>query len=155
MIMFIGSVHANAKTLKAAIPDWTGGEITCQVAVSILEDELGYKVKRISMPSGTGLWEAVARGKIDFACETWPSYAEADDDMLSGELIYEGQVVKEYRGDGSVEILGTTGIIGTSDYYVPRYFVNANPDFNDWRDLNRYKNLFSTKKTRKKGRLIA
>ena len=36
---------------------------------------------------------------------------EADDVMLSGELIYDGQVVKEYRGDGSVEILGTTCIM--------------------------------------------
>ncbi len=154
MMMFMGSVHANAKTLKAAFPDWTGGEITCQVAVSILEDELGYKVKRISMSSGTGLWEAVARGNIDFACESWPSYAEADDVMLSGELIYEGQVVREYRGDGSVEILGTTGIIGSSDYFVPRYFIDANPDFKGWEDLNKHKEQFATAETGGKGRLI-
>ena len=44
---------ANAKRLTAAVADWTGGEITCQVAVSILEQELGYKVERIVFPSGT------------------------------------------------------------------------------------------------------
>ena len=155
IIIFMSSVHANAKTLKAAIPDWTGGEITCQVAVSILENELGYKVKRVSMPSGTGLWEAVARGEIDFACESWPSYAEADDYMLNGKLVYDGKVVKEYNGNGSVEILGTTGIIGSSDYWVPKYFIDANPDFRDWKDLNRFKNQFSTKDTGRRGRLIA
>ena len=51
-----GLTQANAKRLTAAVADWTGGEITCQVAVSMLEEELGYKVKRVVFPSGTGLW---------------------------------------------------------------------------------------------------
>ena len=50
-----GLTQANAKRLTAAVADWTGGEITCQVAVSMLEEELGYKVKRVVFPSGTGL----------------------------------------------------------------------------------------------------
>ena len=37
---------ASAEKLLAAIADWTGGEISCQVAVSILEDELGYEIDR-------------------------------------------------------------------------------------------------------------
>ena len=53
---------ANAKRLTAAVADWTGGEITCQVAVSMLEQELGYRVDRIEFASGTGLWEAIAAG---------------------------------------------------------------------------------------------
>ena len=56
--------QANAKRLTAAVADWTGGEITCQVAVSMLEEELGYKVKRVVFPSGTGLWEAIAAGEL-------------------------------------------------------------------------------------------
>jgi len=46
---------ASAEKLLAAIADWTGGEISCQVAVSILEDELGYEIDRIVFASGTGL----------------------------------------------------------------------------------------------------
>ena len=38
---------AEKSTLKAAVADWTGGEITCQVAVSMLEQELNYEVERI------------------------------------------------------------------------------------------------------------
>lgn len=148
-----GLTQANAKRLTAAVADWTGGEITCQVAVSMLEEELGYKVKRVVFPSGTGLWEAIAAGEIDFACESWPSYAEADDVMLNTNLIYDGEVVKEYSGDGSVDAY-TTGIIGMSDYYVPKYFVDANPDFKDWSDLNKYKDQFATPETGSKGRLI-
>jgi glycine betaine/proline transport system substrate-binding protein len=68
--------------------------------------------------------------------------------------MYDGQVVKsDYKGDGSVEVY-TSGIIGSSDYFVPKYFVDANPDFRDWRDLNKYKDQFATPETGSKGRLI-
>ena len=144
---------ANAKRLTAAVADWTGGELTCQVAVAILEEELGYRVDRIEFASGTGLWEAIAAGDIDFACESWPSYAEADDVMINMNLVYDGEVVKEYSGDGSVDAY-TSGIIGMSDYYVPKYFVDANPDFKDWSDLNKFKDQFATPETGSKGRLI-
>ena len=144
---------ANAKRLTAAVADWTGGEITCQVAVSMLEQELGYRVDRIEFASGTGLWEAIAAGDIDFACESWPSYAEADEVMLNAPLIYDGEVVQEYSGTGEV-IAFTSGIIGASDYYVPKYFVDANPDFNGWEDLNKFKDQFATVETGSKGRLI-
>ena len=33
-------------------------------------------------------------------------------------------VKDDYNGDGSVEVY-TTGIIGSSDYFVPKYFVDA------------------------------
>lgn len=146
--------NADSKTLTAAVADWTGGELTCQVAVSILENELGYTVKRKIFPSGTALWKEIADGNIDFACESWPSYAEADDIMLNDTYIQDGKVILDYKGDGSVELLGTSGIIGSSDYYVPRYFVDANPGFKDWKDLNKYKKQFSTWQTGSKGRLI-
>ena len=95
LVLLIGSLgQANAaKRLHAAIADWTGCIITCEVAVAILEREYGYKIKQTVFPSGTGLWEAIAAGEIDFACESWPSYAEADSVMLNEDLIYEGKVV--------------------------------------------------------------
>ena len=63
LVLLVGSLgQANAKRLHAAIADWTGGIITCEVAVAILQDELGYKVKQTVFPSGTGLWEAIAAG---------------------------------------------------------------------------------------------
>ena len=73
VILLASLTQANAKRLHAAIADWTGGIITCEVAVAILEREMGYKVKQTVFPSGTGLWEAIAAGELDFACESWPS----------------------------------------------------------------------------------
>ena len=147
--------YANANRLTRAVADWTGGMVTCEVAEQILEQELGYEIDSIIFPSGTGLWEAIAAGDdIQFACESWPSYAEADDVMLNEPIYYDGEVVKEYSGDGSIDLLGSTGIIGSSDYFVPKYFVDANPDFNDWSDLNKYKDQFATPETGSSGRLI-
>ena len=143
-----------AKRLTAAVADWTGGEISCQVAVSMLEEELGYKVKRIVFPSGTGLWEAIAAGEIDFACESWPSYAESDSVMMKEDLIYEGKKVGSYNGDGSVDLLGTVGVIGMSDYYIPKYAADA-LGIKSWKDLNKHKDKFATIETGSKGRLIA
>ena len=148
-----GLTQANAKRLTAAVADWTGGEITCQVAVSMLEEELGYKVKRVVFPSGTGLWEAIAAGEIDFACESWPSYAEDDTVMMKGPLIYDGQTMFNYEGDGSVKLLGTSGIIGLSDYYIPRYAAES-LGIKSWKDLNKHKDKFATIETGGKGRLI-
>ena len=155
LVLLVGSLgQANAaKRLHAAIADWTGGIITCEVAVAILEREYGYKVKQTVFPSGTGLWEAIAAGEIDFACESWPSYAEADSVMLNEDLIYEGKVVGSYSGDGSVDLLGTSGIIGLSDYWIPRY---AAEEFGikTWKDLNKHKAKFATIETGSRGRLI-
>jgi glycine betaine/proline transport system substrate-binding protein len=74
--------------------------------------------------------------------------------MLNMDLVYDGNVVKSYSGEGTVDAY-TSGIIGMSDYYVPKYFVDANPDFNDWSDLNKYKAQFANAETGSKGRLIA
>ena len=152
VIASFGTANA-AKRLTAAVADWTGGEITCQVAVSILEDELGYKVKRVVFPSGTGLWEAIAAGEIDFACESWPSYAEADTVMLKGPLVYDGETKFMYEGDGSVKLLGTSGIIGLSDYYIPKYAADKF-GIKTWKDLNKHKKEFATIESGNRGRLI-
>jgi len=134
--------HA-AKRLNAVVPDWTGGEITCEVAVLILEQELGYKVDQIEFPSGNGAWEAMVGGDFDMMCEHWPSYTEGDTTFIA-----------EFGGDGTALNLGTSGIVGLSDYYVPKYFVDANPGFKGWEDLNDYKDQFATIESGDKGRLI-
>ena len=68
--------------------------------------------------------------------------AEADDVMINMDLVYDGEVVKSYSGDGTIAAY-TTGIIGMSDYYVPKYFADANPDFNDWSEawLSKYSSI--------------
>ena len=145
-VLLAGTLPANAGgRLTAPIPDWTGGAVTCKVAQLILEQEMDYKVKQVTIPSGAGVMKAIASGDFDFACESWPSYSSSKDKMI-----------EKWGGDGSVQYLGPTGIIGDSTYYVPRYFVeNVAPDLKSYEQLNKYKEHFATLETGGKGRLIA
>jgi len=145
-MLLAGSMSANAGgRLTAPVADWTGGAVTCKVAQVILENEMDYKVKRITIPSGAGVYEAIASGDMDFACESWPSYSSSKDTMIT-----------KFGGDGTVKYLGATGIIGVSTYYVPKYFVDeVAPDLTSYEQLNKYKEHFATLETGGKGRLIA
>ena len=133
--------------LKSPVADWTGGAVTCEIVNKILEEEMGYKVKRITMPSGPAVMEGMRAGDLDYACESWPSYSTTKDKYIT-----------EWGGDGSVIKLGDVGVVGESSYYVPRYLVEGDgakaPDLKSWKDMNKYADLFKTLETGDKGRLI-
>ena len=147
----VPSVHA-AKRLTAPDPDWTGGVVTCRVLQYIMENEMGYKIKTITMPSGAGVAEGIRNGDLDFACETWPTYNATKE-----------KYVKEYGGDGSVIFLGATGVVGRSGYFVPRYMIEGDssrgipasaPTLASYKDLNQYKHMFKSLESGDQGNLI-
>ena len=127
--------------------DWTGGRVTCKVLQFILEDEMDYKIKLITMPAGPGVSEGMRSGDLDFACESWPSYAPT-----------KGKYIAEWGGDGSLVKLGDAGIIGVSGYYVPHYLVEGAdakaPNLKKLTDLNMYKDLFKALETGDRGRIV-
>ena len=138
---YVSSVQAE-KELTASDVDWTGGVVTCRMLQYIMENEMGYKVNKITMPAGPNVNEAIVNGDLDFACETWPSYEAT-----------KSKYIKEFGGDGSIVHLGETGIIGGSGYYVPRYMLEGDsargiqastPDLKSYKDLNQYNDLFKS-----------
>ena len=147
LVAALGAPVSAQGVLTAPVADWTGGQVTCKVLQIILEDELGYKIKRVTMPAGPAVWEAVRSSDFDFACESWPSY-----NPISREY------VAEYGGDGSVVKLGDAGIIGLSSYYVPRYLVEGDDapakGLNALADLNDHVELFKSLESGDQGRLI-
>ena len=50
LTLAMAATPSAAKVLKAPVADWTGGAVTCEILHQIVESELGYKVKRITMP---------------------------------------------------------------------------------------------------------
>ncbi|MEM7505655.1 MAG: glycine betaine ABC transporter substrate-binding protein [Pseudomonadota bacterium] len=141
------AAQAQAETLKVPVPDWTGGAVTCEMIHYILENEMGYKVKRITIPAGTALDEGMRAGDLDFGCERWPSYDPVKE-----------KFVKEYGGDGSIVYYAPTGVVGASGYYVPRYLVEGDgakaPDLKAVTDLPKYAEMFTTLESDGKGRLL-
>ena len=100
--------------LNAAVADWTGAVVTGRLLMTILEREYDYKINYIELPSGNATLEAIAGGDIDLGFEYWPSYNPA-----------KGTWFAEWGGPGTVKIVGETGVIGKSSYYVPRYLVEG------------------------------
>jgi len=144
----LGASTASAGgVLKSSVNDWTGGAVMCEIIHQIAEKELGYKIKRITMPSGPGRDEAVRAGDLDYGCELWPSYSTTKE-----------KFVKEYGGDGSIVKIADAGVIGVSSYYIPRYLVEGDdakaPDLKTWEDMNKYVDLFKTLESGDKGRLL-
>jgi len=148
----IAPAHA-AKSVTAVDLDWTGAVVTCRTIQFVLENEMDYKVKTVSMPGGAGAWEAIRAGDVDYYCETWPSYNPVKSEYLT-----------EYGGDGSLSIVADTGIVGSSGYYVPRYMVEGDsargieataPDLKSYADLNQYKDLFKSLESGDRGTVIA
>ncbi|MEO0328434.1 MAG: ABC transporter substrate-binding protein [Pseudomonadota bacterium] len=133
--------------LKSAVNDWTGGAVMCEIVHQIAEREMGYKVKRITMPSGPGRDEAIRSGDLDYGCELWPSYSTTIQ-----------KYVKEYGGDGSMMKVADAGVVGVSSYYVPRYLVEGDgakaPELSSWEQMNQYSDLFKTLESGDKGRLL-
>ena len=145
-MLFAGSFTANAaERFSHAVPDWTGGAVVCELVKNIVETQLGHKVKSITMPSGSGVFEAIASGDLDYGCELWPSYSPEHKVM-----------VKEFGGDGTMAFMGETGVVGTSTYYVPKYFIDeVAPDLKSYKQLNKYKEHFTALETDGKGKLLA
>ena len=142
--------------------DWTGNLVFGKLSQIILEEEMDYKVKQIFM-AGTAGWEAMAAGDLDIALETWPSYnADA-----------KAKYFAEYGGDGSVIYVTESGVVGASDYYIPRYMCEGDssrgieattPDLCmhargecsncGLEKLNQYADVFAAPETAPKGRLV-
>lgn len=153
MALSLGAAPAKAQVLNVPIADWTGGAVSCKILQVILEDEMGYKLKRITMPSGPNVYEGIRAGDLDFACESWPSYSPSKD-----------KYVEHFGGDGTVAYLEPMGIVGNTGYYVPRYLIEGDsergiepmaPDLKSYQDLEKYADLFKTIDTGDKGRLLA
>ena len=133
--------------VNSPVNDWTGGAVMCEIIHQIIENEMDYKVKRITMPSGPGRDEGIRSGDLDYGCELWPSYSTTKE-----------KFVTEYGGDGSIMKVADAGVIGESSYYVPRYLVEGDdalaPELKTWEDMNKYVDLFKTLETGDQGRLI-
>ena len=57
-ISILPSAQAD-KRLTTVDTDWTGGLVTERTIQYVLENEMGYKIKKPTMPGGPGVWEAM------------------------------------------------------------------------------------------------
>lgn len=125
-------------TVKIAINPWVGAEANVAVVKSLLEDKLGYTVEATSLAEEIA-WPGFETGEIDVILENW---GHPD---LEQTYITEKAVAQDAGPNG------VTGIIG---WYVPEWMATEYPDITDWKNLNKYADLFKTSESGDLGQFL-
>ena len=84
-ISILPSAQAD-KRLTTVDTDWTGGLVTERTIQYVLENEMGYSFKKVTMASGPGVWHAMRAGDLDYQAETWPSYNPPKSEFLKASI---------------------------------------------------------------------
>jgi glycine betaine/proline transport system substrate-binding protein len=118
--------------------DWTGQEITAEVAGEILR-RMGYNVQFVQTTQ-VPMFQAVADGQLAAYLEQWNQ---------TSKKYYD-----EYTKDGRIEGLGPIGLDGQEGWYYPDYVAENCPGLPDWTALKACAAIFATPDTAPKGRLL-
>jgi glycine betaine/proline transport system substrate-binding protein len=135
------SVPAGTKpcgTVQLAVNPWVGYEANAAVVSYVLTNSLGCKVTETKISEQVS-WQGFASGQIDAILENW---GHAD---LAKTYITQQKVAEDFG------LTGNQGIIG---WYVPAWMATQYPDITDWKNLNKYANLFQTAQSGNQGQLL-
>ncbi len=124
--------------LRIAVNPWTGYVANAHVIGRVAETELGCTVTYPDVKEEVG-WQGMADGSIDTIVENWG----------------HPDLVKKYIDEqGTVEDAGLTGNEGLIGWFVPQLMADEYPDITDWKNLNKYSEMFQTSESGDKGQLL-
>ena len=124
--------------LNIAVNPWTGYVSNAHLIGYVAESKLGCKVVYQDVKEEVG-WQGMAKGSIDTIVENW-----GHEDLVKKYIDEQKTVV-------DAGLTGSNGIIG---WYVPPWMAEKYPDITDWRNLNKYADLFKTSESGGKGQLL-
>ncbi|GAA4565048.1 ABC transporter substrate-binding protein [Planotetraspora kaengkrachanensis] len=133
-----GAGTAPAGTVKMAINGWVGYEASAAVVDYLLENKLNYKVEKVNLAEEPS-WQGMESGSVDVVLENW-----GHDDLKKKYIEEKGVAVEA----------GSTGNKGVIGWYVPEWMVQKYPDITDYKNLNKYADLFKTSESDGKGQLL-
>jgi glycine betaine/proline transport system substrate-binding protein len=125
-------------TVNIAINPWVGYEANAAVVANILEKELGYTVTKKDLKEDVS-WQGFETGEVDVIIENW------------GHPDLEKKYIDE---DKVAQVAGETGNIGIIAWYVPKWLVDEHPDITDYKNLNKYADLFKTSESGDLGQFL-
>ena len=152
VLILVSACSSEGKgTLIIIEQDWDGQIVTTAVARVLLQDELGLDVEQKFAPADSAaMFAGLESGEFHFACCNWPSFSRGFlDDFVIGR--------------SAVERIGSTGILGSNGWFLPRYMVEGDssrniapttPNLRSYQDMNEYSDVFATADTGGKGRLL-
>jgi glycine betaine/proline transport system substrate-binding protein len=124
--------------LRIAVNPWTGYVSNAHVIGYVAQTKLGCNVTYPDVKEEVG-WQGMADGSIDTIVENWG----------------HPDLIKKYiKEQGTVQDAGLTGNQGIIGWYVPPWMPEKYPDILDWKNLNKYADLFQTSESDGKGQLL-
>ena len=133
-----GGQAANCGKLNMAINPWVGYEASAHVVGYVASSRLGCDVEYKNVKEEVA-WQGMGNDEIDVVIENW-----GHDDLK-----------KKYIEDqGIAQEAGSTGNVGIIGWYVPPWMAEEYPDITDWKNLNKYADMFQTSESGDKGQLL-
>lgn len=126
--------------LDLAINPWVGYEANAYVVGEVARTRLGCTVNYKDLDEQVS-WKGFASGEVDVVIENW------------GHPELEAKYLASEGGDGSAVDFGPTGNQGVIGWFVPPWMAEKYPDITDWRNLDKYADLFRTTESGSKGTL--
>lgn len=129
---------ADCGTLDIAVNNWVGYEADAFVVGEVAKEKLGCLVNYIYVDEQIS-WQGFASGQVDVVLENW-GHPELSD-------LY----IKDL---GVAEDAGSIGIDGVIGWWVPPWMAKKYPDITNWKNLNKYADLFKTPESGNQGQLL-
>ena len=117
---------------------WAGSTANTYIAKAVLEEDLGCEVE-ITKITEIPVFQAMADGKVDAVLEDWQHVDE-----------YEQYIDKA----GTVVMGGPLGVEGHIGWFIPKYLMDENPEFETWEGLKGKEDLFKTPESGDQGMFL-
>jgi glycine betaine/proline transport system substrate-binding protein len=117
---------------------WAGSTANTYVAKYVLENDLGCTVK-ITKIAEIPVYQAMADGKVDAVLEDWQHVDQ-----------YKQYVDKQH----TVVMGGPLGVKGHIGWFIPKYLMDAHPEFKTWKGLKGEETLFKTPESGSQGMFL-
>ena len=124
--------------VNIAMNDWVGYTADAAVVSYILENDLSCKVNQKAVKEEVA-WQGFPTGTIDVVMENWG---------------HTDLVAKYITKDKTAVDAGETGNIGQIGWFVPPWLAKKYPDIIDYKNLNKYADMFKTSESGGKGQLL-
>ena len=117
---------------------WAGSTANVYIAKAVLEDELGCEVE-ITKIAEIPVFQAMADGKVDAVLEDWQHIDEYEKYIEEAGTVVDG---------------GPLGVEGHIGWFIPKYLMDANPEFATWEGLKGKEDLFKTAESGDQGMFL-
>ncbi|WP_374103643.1 ABC transporter substrate-binding protein [Streptomyces sp. ISL-86] len=133
-----GAGAGKCGTFNLAVNPWVGYEANAAVIAYVAEKDLGCKVTKKDLKEEVA-WQGFGTGEVDAVVENW------------GHPDLKKKYIEQQKTAVPAGETGNKGVIG---WYVPPWMAEKYPDITDWKNLNKYAEMFRTSESGSKGQLL-